>query len=155
KDGEFYVLDHTAGTLHQLVPNPSAGQASAFPRVLSESGLFSDVVRHAPAPGVLSYSINSPPWEDHAAAQRLVAVPDASSIKVEGPSWSFPKDSVLVKTLGLELETGNRASRRRIETQILHFDGLDWQPYTYQWNDDQTDAVLLGPAGAERTFDVA
>ena len=103
---------------------------------------------------MLPYSINATPWADHAVAERLVAIPGTSSIKAEGEAWSFPKDSVLVKTLSLDLEKGNPSSRRRIETQILHFDGLDWQPYTYQWNDDQTDAVLLGPAGAERTFEV-
>ena len=148
------MLDHTAGTIHQLIPNPGAGRASTFPKTLSESGLYSDVAAQTPAPGVLPYSINVTPWADHAVAERLVAIPGTSSIKAEGEAWSFPKDSVLVKTLSLDLEKGNRSSRRRIETQILHFDGLDWQPYTYQWNDDQTDAVLLGPAGAERTFDV-
>jgi putative heme-binding domain-containing protein len=66
----------------------------------------------------------------------------------------FPTDSVLVKTLSLDMEQGNPASRRRIETQLLHFDGQEWQPYTYQWNEEQTDAVLLDAAGAERTFDV-
>ncbi len=60
-----------------------------------------------------------------------------------------------MKSLALELEKGNRSSRRWIETQILHFDGLDWRPYTYEWNDNQTDALLLGPAGAERTFAVS
>ena len=40
RDGEFYVLDHTAGTIHQLIPNPGAGRASTFPKTLSESGLY-------------------------------------------------------------------------------------------------------------------
>src|SRR4051812_21318845 len=154
RDGEFYVLDHTAGTIHQLIPNPDAGRASTFPKTLSESGLYTDVAAQTPAAGVLPYSINVTPWADHADAERLVAIPGMSSIKAEGEAWSFPKDSVLVKTLSLDLEKGNRSSRRRIETQILHFDGLDWQPYTYEWNDDQTDAALLGPAGAERMIEV-
>jgi putative heme-binding domain-containing protein len=41
-----------------------------------------------------------------------------------------------------------------VETQILHFDGVEWQPYTYEWNDDQTDARLLDAAGGERIFEV-
>ena len=32
RDGEFYVLDHTAGTIHRLIPNPDAGRASTFPK---------------------------------------------------------------------------------------------------------------------------
>ncbi|MBC7853971.1 MAG: PQQ-dependent sugar dehydrogenase, partial [Pirellulaceae bacterium] len=153
--GEFYVLDHTAGTLHRLVPNPQQDQSATFPRKLSDSGLFSAVKEQSPAAGVVPYSINAEPWADHAVAERLVAVPGELSIKAEGAAWSFPKDSVLVKTLSLESKIGDDASRRRIETQILHFDGIEWMPYTYQWNDEQTEALLVAAAGAERTFDVA
>src|SRR5262249_3681103 len=94
------------------------------------------------------------PWADFAVAERLVAVPDLSAIKAEGPTWTFPKDSVLVKTLSVDLRQNDPSSRQRVETQILHFDGGEWQPYTYQWNDDQTDAILVDAAGAEVTFDV-
>ena len=153
--GEFYVLDHTAGTIHRLIPNPQQDQSATFPRKLSDSGLFASVKEQTPAPGVVPYSINAEPWADHAVAERLVAVPGELSIKAEGTPWTFPKDSVLVKTLSLDLEAGKSASRRRIETQILHFDGIEWMPYTYQWNDDQTDAILVAAAGAERTLDVA
>ena len=61
---------------------------------------------------------------------------------------------MLAKTLSLDREQGQPATRRRVETQILHFDGVDWQTYTYQWNDEQSDASLLDAAGAERTFDI-
>jgi uncharacterized repeat protein (TIGR03806 family) len=159
--GEFYVLDHTAGTLHRLVPNPQQDQSATFPRKLSESGLFKSSLPlgegrgEGLAPGVIPYSINAEPWADHAAAERLVAVPGELSIKAAGAAWTFPKDSVLAKTLSLDMVSGNPATRRRIETQLLHFDGIEWQPYTYQWNDEQTDAVLVPGAGAERIFDVA
>jgi uncharacterized repeat protein (TIGR03806 family) len=153
--GEFFILDHTAGTIHRLVPNPRQDQSATFPRKLSESGLFSSIRELNPAAGVIPYSIHAEPWADHAVAERLVAVPGELSIKAEGTPWTFPKDSVLVKTLSLELKIGDVASRRRIETQILHFDGSEWMPYTYQWNDEQSDALLVPAAGAERTFDVA
>ncbi len=155
RDGECYVVDHIAGTLHRLVPNPQPKQNATFPRKLSETGLFSAVAPLTPAPGVLPYSTNAEPWADHAVADRLVAVPGELSIKAEGPLWSFPKDSVLVKTLSLDMQHGQPSSRRRVETQILHFDGSAWQTYTYQWNAEQTDATLLDAAGAERTFDIA
>jgi putative heme-binding domain-containing protein len=155
--GEFYLLDHTAGTIHRLVPNPRRETRGIFPRKLSGSGLYALTADHTPATGVISYSINAEMWADHAVAERLIAVPGDSSVKVAADpnvAWLFPTDSVLVKTLSLDMEQGNPASRRRIETQLLHFDGQEWQPYTYQWNEEQTDAVLLDAAGAERTFDV-
>lgn len=153
-DAECYLLDHTAGTIHQLVPNPQKDRPTTFPRKLSESGLYASLGEVQPAAGVIPYSINAEPWADHAIAERLVALPNDLSIKVEGEAWTFPKDAVLVKTLMLEMKQGDPASRRRIETQILHFDGEEWQPYTYQWNDEQSDATLVEAAGAERTFDI-
>ncbi|MEX0641180.1 MAG: PQQ-dependent sugar dehydrogenase [Pirellulales bacterium] len=153
-EGEFLVLDHTAGTIHRLVPNLQPNRNTAFPRKLSESGLFSSMIEQTPAPGVVPYSINAEPWADHAVAERLVAVPNKLSINAEGATWSFPKDSVLVKTLSLDMRHGHPATRRRVETQILHFDGSEWMPYTYQWNDEQSDAMLVGAAGLERTFEI-
>lgn len=152
--GELYILDHIPGTIHRLVANPRKNQQDNFPRTLSESGLFSSVSKHTPAAGVVPYSINAEPWADNAVSQRFVALPSNLSIKAEGAKWQFPENSVLVKTLSLELKTGNPASRRRVETQILHFDGLEWQPYTYRWNDEQTDAVLLDAAGAEHVYNI-
>ncbi len=54
----------------------------------------------------------------------------------------FPKDAVLVKTISL--------GGRRLETQLLHFDGVDWHAYTFAWRDDQADADLVPAEGAEK-----
>ena len=40
--------------------------------------------------------------------------------------------------------------KRRVETQILHFDGLDWNGYTFAWRDDQSDADLVPADGGEK-----
>ncbi len=153
-DGECYLLDHTAGTIHRLVPNPVQSQNNMFPRKLSESGLFASVTEQTPAPGVIPYSLNAEPWADHAVAERFLAIPGEEQINAEGEKWSFPKDSVLVKTLSLDLDQRNPSNRRRIETQLLHFDGAEWQPYTYRWNDEQSDAELIDAQGTEESFDV-
>src|SRR6185436_16790277 len=63
--------------------------------------------------------------------------------------------TVLVKTFSLE--------GRRIETRLLHLrkladtqDSRDhfWRGYSYRWNDEQTDAELVDPAGADQTVTV-
>jgi putative heme-binding domain-containing protein len=54
----------------------------------------------------------------------------------------FPKDAVLLRTLSLD--------GRRLETQLLHYDGVDWLAYTYAWRDDQSDADLVPAEGAEK-----
>jgi putative heme-binding domain-containing protein len=48
---------------------------------------------------------------------------------------------VLVRTLSLP--------GRRVETQLLHFEGADWRGYTFAWRDDQADADLVPADGAE------
>src|SRR5262249_34917410 len=54
----------------------------------------------------------------------------------------------------LELEPGNPASRRRLETQVLHYDPSGWHGYSYRWNDEQTDADLVAAAGEDGTLTV-
>src|SRR3954452_19152560 len=54
----------------------------------------------------------------------------------------FPKDAVLLRTLSL--------AGRRLETQLLHYDGMDWRAYTFAWRDDQSDADLVPAEGAEK-----
>lgn len=162
--GELYWLDYSenGGGLYELAVNDAPDHDPAkFPRKLSQTGLFASVARHEPAPGVVPYAINAEPWMDHATAERLVAVPGDGTVKVHdspqrvpNTAWFtsryfFPKGSVLVKTMGVESERGKPGSRRRVETQLLHFDGGDWRGYTYRWNAEQTDAELVAAGGDE------
>ena len=173
--GELYLLDHVSGRIHELVPNPNAGRKSTFPRKLSETGLFASVKDLAPAPGLIPYSVIAPQWTDGATKQRYLALPGDSQIEFETllypqpapgapPGWKFPDGTVIVETLFLEMEQGQPASRRRLETRIMHHERLSgdesngdqyWQGYTYVWNDAQTEAVLLeDPRGHDRTFSI-
>jgi putative heme-binding domain-containing protein len=68
---------------------------------------------------------------------------------------AFPRDAVLVKTISLDTVGPRSLVEKRVETQLLHFDGDDWRAYTYAWRDDQTDADLVPADGAEKTFTVA
>ncbi|HJZ89547.1 MAG TPA: PQQ-dependent sugar dehydrogenase, partial [Gemmataceae bacterium] len=162
-DHELYILDYNeAAGIYVLEPNPDASKPRVpFPIKLSETGLFADVAKHAPAAGVYPYAINAEPWADHAKAQRLLALPGTSLATfyhteqpVPDTAWFkarvfFPQDGVLARTFSLDMEHGNTASARQLETQILHFDGRDWKGYTYRWNDDQTDATLVGALGED------
>jgi putative heme-binding domain-containing protein len=160
-DGELYIVDYDDnGTILQLVPNEADRTAYLnFPKKLSETGLLASTAQNEPAPGVVPFSINAEQWADFATAERYVAVPGESSIRmydnpvpVPGTFFSsrvaFPKDGVLAKTISIEMVRGNPRSRRRLETQVLHFDGIDWQGYSYRWNDEQTEAELVPASGA-------
>ncbi len=173
--GELYLLDHMAGRISRLVPNPVKDMAAQFPRRLSETGLFSSTKDHRPAPGVIPYSVIAPQWCDGATKERFLALPGRSQIEFEtvlfpqgapgaSPGWKFPDGAVVAETFFLEMEAGNPASRRRLETRLLHQERLTgteevgdqyWRGYTYVWNDEQTDAILLeDPQGRDRTFTI-
>jgi putative heme-binding domain-containing protein len=153
RDGELIIVDFT-GTLQRLVPNPAAGQPSTFPRRLSETGLFASLAGPAPAPGVVPYEVNAEQWQDGMIARRFVALPGSGSISTTN-GWQFPKDAVLVRSLALPLDAGRPdAPARKVETQILHFDGDAWNAYAYRWNEAQTDAALVDASGAEETFTI-
>jgi putative heme-binding domain-containing protein len=155
KDGELYFLDYDGGTIHTIERNDRTARNSEFPTKLSETGLFASVKDHVPAAGVLPFAVNSRQWQDGATAQHWAAFPGVSSAtlyKTGRPipgnvDWHnfrmhFPKDAVLMKTIALDA--------RRLETQILHFDGVDWHAYTFAWRDDQTDADLVAAEGSDK-----
>lgn len=150
--GELYIVDHAGGGIHQLAPNSATHSPLTFPRKLGETGLFTDAAKHRVAPGVIPFSVNSELWNDDATGERFVALPGDSMITTTNSPWRYPKDAVLAKTISLEMERGKPSTRRRVETQVLHFNGDSWNAYTYRWNDPQTDAELVGKSGADQVF---
>ena len=155
--GELYLLDYErTRQLHRLVPNPAAARANEdFPRILSRTGLFASTRDHTPAPGVIAYEINAPLWSDRARAERLMALPGTSRVEFgEQGGWRLPEGAVLARTVSMELDNGNAATRRRLETQVLHLEAGSWRPYTYVWNDEQSDATLADAAGASLSLSV-
>lgn len=167
-DGELYYLHHDEkGSIHYLVPNEAAAKfTNNFPRKLSQTGLFAAVPEHRLAPGVLPFQVNASRWADHATAERFVALPGTTSGKMFDKyvwidpefygSYFFPKtDAVLGETLSIEMERGKPLSRKRLETQILHWDGTLWRGYSYLWNDTGSDADLVEPRGKDLVLDIA
>jgi len=157
--GEIYFLDHDGGTIHTIERNDSSTQNADFPTKLSQTGLFAPGSSHEPAAGVLPFLVSSRQWQDGTTAQHWIALPDVSFATLYAQArpipgmvnWHnfrlhFPENAVLAKTISL--------GGQRLETQLLHFDGQEWQPYTYAWRDDQTDADLVPADGAEKEVSV-
>jgi putative heme-binding domain-containing protein len=158
KDGELYFLDYDGGTIHTLGRNDAAAKNADFPTKLSETGLFASVKEHVPATGVVPFAINSRQWLDGATAEHWAAFPGTSAAVYHTTGkpipgfvhWHnfrmhFPKDTVLTRNIWLGV--------RRVETQLMHYDGMDWRFYTFAWRDDGTDADLVPADGAEKEID--
>jgi hypothetical protein len=125
-----------------------------FPRKLSESGLFRSVTGYQVDPALIPYSVNSPLWSDGVYKERHIALPGSDStfeFKTSG-SWDLPDETVLVKSFALETVAGEPRSRRWIETRFLTKQQGEWFGYSYEWNDEQTDAELVGSEGMDKDF---
>ncbi len=150
--GHLLVVDHGGG-LYRLVKRPSeATKANAFPRSLSETGLFTSVSEHRPHSGVIPYSVNASSWNDGAIAERFLAIPNEETIATTPTrGWNFPNGSVIVQTLSIPAT--DRIGSQRIETRLLHREQNEWLGYSYRWNDAQTDANLVAEEGEDVTLD--
>jgi putative heme-binding domain-containing protein len=146
-DGELLLVDYENGGLHRIVPSEAGSRNADFPRALSKTGLFAATPAQQPATGVIPFEVTAPAWMDGATSERWLAIPSKETIQIvnKATDWPresvWPKDSVLAKTMSLE--------KRKLETQVLHYDGLAWNGYSYVWNEAQTDATLAPPEGTE------
>jgi glucose/arabinose dehydrogenase len=157
--GEILIADHRGenkGGLYTLEALPKETVPSIFPHKLSESGLFRSAKGHVMQPALIPYSVNAPLWSDGAYKERWIALPGADS-RIDFTTyrgWNFPDKTVLVKSFALEMEEGNPASRRWIETRFLTKQQGEWFGYSYQWNDEQTEGVLVDGKGLDREFSI-
>jgi putative heme-binding domain-containing protein len=153
---ELYLVA-LSGEIFQLDRNPRTKEAaSKFPILLSQTGIYESVPEQKPARGVIPYSVNAPGWHDGAGIARLLGVPNDDTINPNtSRGWDFMDGAVAAQTLSLEMEQGNPASRKLIETRIMTRQGGEWASYTYEWNDAQTDARLVPKEGKERKFRIS
>ncbi len=140
RDNEVLIVSYDGG-IFELDKNDAAEKRNDFPRKLSETGLFESTVTLDPAAGVMRYEIAAGAWRDGATSEFVVGVPGTETIKInrQQRSWAYPEGTVFANTLSKD--------GRRYETQILHFDGMTWQPYSYLWDDQQSDALLVDESG--------
>jgi mono/diheme cytochrome c family protein len=152
--GELIICDHQqAGAIYTLEPTPKDLPPSTFPKKLSDSGLFENVKEHRMKAGVIPYAVAAPFWSDGMHKERFLMLPGNESIdykKTRG--WDFPDKTVLVKSFAIDMEEGNAASRKWIETRFLTKQQGEWYGYSYRWNDVGTDAELISSASIDVTF---
>ena len=154
--GELLVVDHASG-FYRIAPQPRIRQSAPFPTRLSETGLFADTETHEIKPGVTGYSVIASGWNDDALAKRWMAVSGDERIGYDRDgAWQFPNGTALVQTLSVKRENHRGSAKAfRVETRIMLRQQNEWVGYSYRWNEAQTNAELVGPAGAKATFRVA
>lgn len=143
--GELYAIGQGSGTgkqIYKMHATASGQQPGALPNNLSATGCVSTSNTQQPAAGLIPYGVESELWSDGATKERYLAIPNNTQIELN-PSgdFNFPVGSVLVKHFKFD--------NRFIETRLFARGVLGWQGFSYEWRDDQTDAMLL-PDGKDK-----
>lgn len=137
-DGEIYLLNFSGGEgdgIYRIVVEDNGSGSVVLPDNLSEVGCFNTQTKTS-VDGVFDYQSNSALWSDSANKQRAFAIPDNQVIDVlSDGDFDFPVNSVLLKHF-LNGDT-------YLETRFLIRLQDGWMGYSYEWNDQQTDAMLL------------
>lgn len=139
-DGELYQLsffgsdEQTKGlNVHRIIGG--GGTSINMPSELNDTGCFNTTTKTL-AQGVVNYDVNSELWSDGASKERAFAIPNNSKIDVLADGdFDFPEDSILIKHF--------LHDSKYVETRLYIHHSTGWQGYSYEWNEQQTDATLL------------
>lgn len=131
------------------VEDTGAATAPRLPRLLSESGLYSDPGRLIVDVANRPYAPQYPLWTDGATKKRWIRLPEGSAIDASAiDAWEFPVGTRFWKEFAF--------AGRRVETRMLMKVAPDrWTFASYVWNAQQTDAELAPSEGVPDAFDLA
>ncbi|BCU77168.1 LamG-like jellyroll fold domain-containing protein [Luteolibacter sp. LG18] len=147
-NGDVLVSDYFGGRIMRIA---SSTPTDSFPGTLSATGLFADLTDLSPSPGLVPYTPNLTFWSDHAVKQRWFSIPDGSSKMTwsKDGAWTYPAGQIWVKHFDMEMERGNPATKKRLETRVLVKNSTGAYGVSYRWNDAQTEATLVDDGGAD------
>ncbi len=126
------------------------------PATILASDLFTDIENQLVAPGIIPYGVNAPLWSDGAYKTRYLALPGDSKIGFSpDANWTFPANTVLVKSFYLDVVDARQTKRRIVENRLLVKvgDTNEWRGFSYQWNEAETNAELLS-SGARQAYTI-
>ncbi|MGB0775103.1 MAG: hypothetical protein ACPGUY_04610, partial [Akkermansiaceae bacterium] len=126
------------------------------PATLSATGAFSSLSTLTPADGIYAYDVTHAFWSDHSQKRRWFSIPQVSNtmtFSAEG-AWSYPTGQVWIKHFDLEMERGNPASSRRIETRFLVKTAAGAYGLSYRWREDGSEADLVSTSGLDESFTI-
>lgn len=114
-----------------------------FPKSLSEFKLFKGKMANlVPNDDIEELHLSSALFTDYTEKQRLLKLPAGTKMTAKGDGLPhFPEGTILAKTF-YYTAAQTKDAQRIIETRILIMHNQKWNVATYQWNEEQTDALL-------------
>ena len=114
---------------------------------LSDYGFFSgDMNALNPVQGVYPYSLTSPSFADYSSKERFIYLPEGTHMEYQGDfnSLEFPIGTIIIKNFMYYNDIRDKSlGRKIIETRLLVKKETKWKPFSYKWNDEQTEAIRL------------
>jgi uncharacterized repeat protein (TIGR03806 family) len=130
------------------MPSDASGR---IPKLLSQTGAFTDTRNLVPSKGLIPYDLVVPFWSDGAQKLRWVALPRGKVKFAATGEWVFPAGTVFVKTFELPTDARDPAVKRRLETRLLMVQGGgSVYGVVYKWRSDSSDADLLSASLEEK-----
>ncbi len=138
RGGEIVFLDYGTGRVYRIIPGKTETPPE-MPEMLGSTGCVDAADPRKSTTGLFPYDVNVAQWSDGATAERFLSIPDGATITSSADGrLALPAGSIVMKTL--------LAEGRRVETQFLLARpagaAIDWDAYSYVWNEAQTDATL-------------
>jgi uncharacterized repeat protein (TIGR03806 family) len=147
-EGDLLVLTNNLYKLERSIPK-GIQDASEFPKLLSQAGLFASTRDHKVVSSAVCYDVMAPAWNNGATAERFFLLPQGQKAIVTAEAgWEFPTDGVVFQTLSVPIGSKGKSTRVRIETRVFIKREKFWSAYSFLWNRDQTDAYLVEKNGA-------
>ncbi len=145
--GEIYLcqMSSIGGRIYKLQRGGPPPPTKVLPKLLSQTGAFTDLEKLSPAGALIPYTVNSPLWSDGAMKSRWLVVPANTVIGFAATGeWTFPAGTVFVKHFDLPVDETNPNILHRLETRLLVRD-TDGTVYgaSYKWRADLSDADLV------------
>ncbi|MBK8507007.1 MAG: hypothetical protein IPL46_35440 [Saprospiraceae bacterium] len=128
---------------NQLQPVQVNSDATPFEK-LSDYHFFKEPMQQlVPNERVLPYDLITPLFSDYADKARFVWMPEGLSASLEHlDEIVFPDGAVLIKNFYYGGTDPDAEKKTLVETRLLIKSKDSWDPVTYVWNDEQTEAFL-------------
>jgi len=127
---------------------------------LSLTGCVDATDPKKPIARAVSYEVNSPLWSDSADKARAFVLPVGGKIHVrdcaanaadcpngtqDNGRWDFPVGTVMIKEFMFD--------GKLVETRLfMHNDAQNWVGYSYEWDEQQTEATITSPDRVDLMF---
>jgi hypothetical protein len=142
---------------------------ATVPKTLKASGLYKDIAaaKKVMRDSTYHFEVNSALWSDGAHKMRWVMLKYGKPIQfdLKNDYWGYPDSALFIKQFAVDTVPGDTTTRLLYETRFLinrkeivdsaTMKKMDrWYGYSYKWNRDQKDAVLVPASGMDDSVKV-